>query len=507
MFTLEESVIIIFASLVGLCFLVLVIFFIIHKLFKKSPKKRPEKQIRKIYSNRSTLNIQKYYFESDAIQLKNVENFKSKHFEQRPNFQDGLFKSSLYSSRSRIIEPGLARSPKTCPPVRRVLGKEGDVCSHSSKTHDINQCHRGRFYGAALDDHEEILSPPGFPRRSRTCTRSQMRSYTSSQNQMATISRSHRHQPPHGRLIINNSLRSYGSVVDELEALAIQTPNYVQPIFDPKSTRSPVIVSTPDHNNDQYWQNQISDHSNNESLSSASRLYHHMDMIRSYPNELKSPPSQHLHSPLQSHISNQDDLGSQISDLITADEFLSTISHKNNKPFQPSANFFQRNHPMQYRSFNIKTSSNANLKRQQNSNTGIVKIPRENNFYLGKNSNISKVSTFQSGNSKTNLRPSVSVRSLTTTASICEDAPYFWDDFDLKNIKDFTENPSDKNNFSNDTLKNEVFVQNVEADISNETLAENDEDEDDFIETLPENDENVSSNSNLHTICEIEDDL
>ena len=152
-----------------------------------------------------------------------------KNFNQRPNYQDdGLFKSSLYSSRNnRIIEPsGLVLSPKTCPPARRVV-------------EDINQCNnRARFYGSALVDdhqHEESYSPSGFPRRSRSCTRSQMRSHCSTRssqnNQMATISRSHRHQrpPPHDhRLIINNSLRSYGSVVDVLEGLAIQkTPNIV----------------------------------------------------------------------------------------------------------------------------------------------------------------------------------------------------------------------------------------------------------------------------------------
>ena len=200
MFTLEESVIIIFASLVGLCFLVLVIFFIIHKLFKKSsPKKKKNRRcsekLRKIYSSNqsSTLNIQKYYFESDAIQLKNVESYKVKHnFNQRPNYQDdGLFKSSLYSPRmnNRIIEPsGIVLSPKTCPPARRVV-------------EDINQCNnRARFYGSALVDdhqHEESYSPSGFPRRSRSCTRSQMRSHCSTRssqnNQMATISRSHRH--------------------------------------------------------------------------------------------------------------------------------------------------------------------------------------------------------------------------------------------------------------------------------------------------------------------------
>jgi len=239
-------------------------------------------------------------------------------------------------------------------------------------------------------------------------------------------------------------------------------------------------------------------------------------MVRSYPsenvNELKSPPS-HSHSPLRSQISNlvkeDDDLGSQISDLITADDFLSTISHQNNKPFEPCTNFFQGNNPLQYRSFNIKTTSTKNPRQQKN----IAKIPRENNFYLGQNSNISKVSTFRSGNSKTNLRPSVSIRSLTTTASICEDTPYFWDDFDLKNTKDLMENNSiisDNNNISNaETLKNEVqfFVQNVEDDISNETLTENDVDEDDFIETLPENDEKVSSTNDLHMISELEDDL
>ena len=560
MFTLEESVIIIFASLVGLCFLVLVIFFIIHKLFKKSsPKKKKNRRcsekLRKIYSSNqsSTLNIQKYYFESDAIQLKNVESYKVKHnFNQRPNYQDdGLFKSSLYSSRMNnpIIEPsGLVLSPKTCPPARRAVK-------------DINQCNNlARFYGSALVDdhqHEESYSPSGFPRRSRSCTRSQMRSHCSTRssqnNQMATISRSHRHQrpppPPHDhRLIINNSLRSYGSVVDVLEGLAIQkTPNIVpttSTIFDPKSKRSP------DHHHDHEWHQNISDdHSNNESLSSASRLYtnhHHMDMIRNYPmseenvvndHEMKShrPPPTSLRSP---HIisnlmakdgGNDDHLmmgggSSQISDLITADEFLSTISDKNNKPFEPTnstSNVFQRNyhHPMQYRSFNIKTS-NTNIMRQKNSNSTIVtKNPRENNFYRGKNSNISKVSTFQSSttgnnntNSKTSLRPSVSVRSLTTTVSICEDAPYFWDDFDLRNVQDyFTENTKD-NTLSQENVKDEVFVQNVEVNIPNENepaLAENDDDdfdEDDFIETLPENDEKFSS-SNLHTICEIEDDI
>ena len=58
-------------------------------------------------------------------------------------------------------------------------------------------------------------------------------------------------------------------------------------------------------------------------------------------------------------------------------------------------------------------------------------------------------------------------------------------------------------------------MQNVEGvNIPDENepaaLAENDDDdfadEDDFIETLPENDEKFST-SNLHTICEIEDDI
>ena len=167
-FTLEEVIIIIFASLVGFFAILLIITYIISKILKhyKKSYKAQNRTISRNYSKEKCY-IQKYHFEQDAIQLKNIKSIKVNHCTHQ---------------KSRTFQQ--YQSPRIIVPPQELRFSDRD---------------RVKSYGDNLEGISPITRRPTYPQPQLSRTRLQTRS----QNR------------------VPDRLRSYGSVANELESMAL----------------------------------------------------------------------------------------------------------------------------------------------------------------------------------------------------------------------------------------------------------------------------------------------
>ena len=80
MFSLEELIIIIFASLVGFCLIIIILGILIHHFLKNNKNTQFSKNRNK------NLFVQKYRFEKDAIQVKNIKTIQVNHFDRDTSY-------------------------------------------------------------------------------------------------------------------------------------------------------------------------------------------------------------------------------------------------------------------------------------------------------------------------------------------------------------------------------------------------------------------------------------